>query len=401
MQLPLVSLSDLDQYFETPQKVIWGLERLIYEANAFDFRVRKPLSYMVKIAKHLNLPENFVTSTLWATGLDLYRTYIPLKSTTFAMALACIEFAALLENRPDEFTAAMADTDMPRYHVTRDEIMGKLSSPPFFLTVYHTETVQRSCRISVISTSAICQTRCWASEYRSKKSFESGSSSTKKWKKRSSDATLLLGKKSKAHLTFQFQALGRETSIPMMKVLKAKSLAETSHTAICWTPSEHGKSGPLLPNFSMTSTRKKSKRYLCTMTRLHPNPNQNQGWTRPAPDTLLLPSLLPHIHPLGSVDLATGDSRPLPRLESLMMPLFLVFDLVVIYFQDSGRTWWQKGNVKGKGKSVSDSCWLPWYSVIWNMTSGWSRGKFCLNLIWCFCFSRLTELQRIAVGGIL
>jgi CTD kinase subunit beta len=125
----LLTSSNPEQYFEAPQKIIWGLERLIYEANAFDFRVRKPLSYMVKIAKHLGLPESFVTTTLWATGLDLYRTFIPLKSTTFAMALACIEFAALLENRADEFAAAMANSDMPRYKVTRDEVMGKLLRP--------------------------------------------------------------------------------------------------------------------------------------------------------------------------------------------------------------------------------------------------------------------------------
>lgn len=83
--------------FEQPGKIIIGLERLILETIGFDFRTRYPQKLLVKIIRHIfgNTKEGkaFVV-TAYAMCLDMFKTFVPIKRTTFSMAMAVVELTA-------------------------------------------------------------------------------------------------------------------------------------------------------------------------------------------------------------------------------------------------------------------------------------------------------------------
>ncbi|KAL8712000.1 MAG: hypothetical protein Q9220_003696 [cf. Caloplaca sp. 1 TL-2023] len=82
-----------DPIFENHAKIIIGVERLMLEASGFDFRNRYPQRLVLKFVKLYALDKGTVGKTAYNMCLDLYRTYSPLKQTTSAMALACVELA--------------------------------------------------------------------------------------------------------------------------------------------------------------------------------------------------------------------------------------------------------------------------------------------------------------------
>ena len=82
--------------FETPSKTIIGLERLVIESAAFDFRSRHPQKYVIKFAKTQGLENEPFGRTAYEMCIDLYRTFAPLKQTAFTMALACLALTAKL-----------------------------------------------------------------------------------------------------------------------------------------------------------------------------------------------------------------------------------------------------------------------------------------------------------------
>ncbi|KAH8172232.1 C-type cyclin [Sarocladium implicatum] len=107
---PEKPVSSDDKIFENPGKIIIGLERLILETIGFDFRTRYPQKLLVKILRRVLLPPSSPSSvdepmhdpdaaraffaTAYAMSIDLYKTFAPIKRTTFAMAMAVAELTA-------------------------------------------------------------------------------------------------------------------------------------------------------------------------------------------------------------------------------------------------------------------------------------------------------------------
>jgi CTD kinase subunit beta len=98
-------LSADDPMFEASSRVVIGLERLVLESGAFDFRSRSPHHILVKIAKNLfsRLPDEHgldsraVTGLAWTILTDMHRTFAPLKQTSATLALASLELALRLQ----------------------------------------------------------------------------------------------------------------------------------------------------------------------------------------------------------------------------------------------------------------------------------------------------------------
>ncbi|KAK2592731.1 RNA polymerase II C-terminal domain kinase beta subunit [Conoideocrella luteorostrata] len=113
-----------DKVFESSGKIIIGLERLILETIGFDFRTRYPQKLLVKVVRRIlgkssaNSHDFFATAYIMCT--DLYKTFIPIKRTTFAMVMAVVELTARLRGehleRVREFAAS-------RRQDTRESIM--------------------------------------------------------------------------------------------------------------------------------------------------------------------------------------------------------------------------------------------------------------------------------------
>ncbi|KAL0264922.1 RNA polymerase II C-terminal domain kinase beta subunit [Diplodia seriata] len=127
LKLPLADqLSPDDPRFsrlkqlEQPSKVIIGLERLMLEGAGFDFRSRQPQKLVIKLARWCGFAKERVGKTAYNMSLDLYRTFAPLKQTTAAMALACVELAARLCDARLERVQAL---EYARWKVSRAEVM--------------------------------------------------------------------------------------------------------------------------------------------------------------------------------------------------------------------------------------------------------------------------------------
>ncbi len=104
------------QYFDQNGKIIIGLERLILETIGFDFRTRYPQKLLVKIVRSILGATNPTARAFYATAyamcIDMYKTFVPVKRTTFSMAMAVVELTArLVDNgqhlpRVEAFTAS-------------------------------------------------------------------------------------------------------------------------------------------------------------------------------------------------------------------------------------------------------------------------------------------------------
>ncbi|KAJ6444985.1 C-type cyclin [Purpureocillium lavendulum] len=113
-QLTLASLSP-SQIFESTGKVIIGLERLILETIGFDFRTRYPQKLLVKVVRRVLGPGSSPDAraffaTAYAMCTDMYKTFVPIKRTTFTMVMAVVELTA----RMRAHAAAAADKQADR-----------------------------------------------------------------------------------------------------------------------------------------------------------------------------------------------------------------------------------------------------------------------------------------------
>ncbi|KAK3669788.1 RNA polymerase II C-terminal domain kinase beta subunit, partial [Recurvomyces mirabilis] len=121
-----------DVVFETPSRIVIGLERLILESSGFDFRAKYPHNLMVKMCKTLGNDEEElkkVGSIAWTVLTDLYRTFAPLKHTPATMALACLELATQLHAAStgnETFQEQIKAFDYEKAGTTRGEIMETL-----------------------------------------------------------------------------------------------------------------------------------------------------------------------------------------------------------------------------------------------------------------------------------
>ncbi|KAL3953950.1 hypothetical protein ACCO45_011906 [Purpureocillium lilacinum] len=95
-----------DKIFESTSKVIIGLERLILETIGFDFRTRYPQKLLVKVVRRVlcggggaSSPSSSAAArdffaTAYAMCTDMYKTFVPIKRTTFTMVMAVVELTA-------------------------------------------------------------------------------------------------------------------------------------------------------------------------------------------------------------------------------------------------------------------------------------------------------------------
>ncbi|KAI5868348.1 cyclin-like protein [Durotheca rogersii] len=91
-----------DKIFDQPYKMIIGLERYIIEAINFDFRIRYPQKVLAKIVKKVvgSSPEaTAFFTTAYKMSIDMYKTYAPLKHTTFTCAFVVAQLTALITNQ--------------------------------------------------------------------------------------------------------------------------------------------------------------------------------------------------------------------------------------------------------------------------------------------------------------
>ncbi|RCI09617.1 hypothetical protein L249_3888, partial [Ophiocordyceps polyrhachis-furcata BCC 54312] len=124
-----------DKIFESPGKVIIGLERLILETIGFDFRTRYPQKLVVKLVRSIlgcSAHAKAFFATAYAICLDMYKTFVPIKRTTLVMATAVIELTARLRNEHldkvhDRFFSLSNNSHRRRRHHTykqcRDAVM--------------------------------------------------------------------------------------------------------------------------------------------------------------------------------------------------------------------------------------------------------------------------------------
>jgi CTD kinase subunit beta len=113
-----------DPRFDQHSKLIIGLERLMLESAGFDFRNRYPQKLLVKMAKAGGFGKEGEARTAWNLCLDLYRTFAPLKQTSSAMAIACVELAARLHEREAEGFVDRGVLEYRKWDTSRAEVMG-------------------------------------------------------------------------------------------------------------------------------------------------------------------------------------------------------------------------------------------------------------------------------------
>ena len=108
------------------------------EAAGFDFRNRYPQKLLVKIAKLCEF-DGQTCKIAYKMCLDLYRTFAPLKQTASTMALACVELAARLHGSLVDRDLREKGIDYDKWHTTRAEVMGKLSSSEICMVRCHNQ----------------------------------------------------------------------------------------------------------------------------------------------------------------------------------------------------------------------------------------------------------------------
>lgn len=95
------------------------------EASGFDFRSRQPQKHVIKLAKLHNVDKDSVGKKAWNVSLDLYRTFAPLKQTTYTMAMASLELAMRLCDKDTEGVESDLVVSPGKWCSTREEVMGR------------------------------------------------------------------------------------------------------------------------------------------------------------------------------------------------------------------------------------------------------------------------------------
>ncbi|SMY21789.1 unnamed protein product [Zymoseptoria tritici ST99CH_1A5] len=122
-----------DPMFDGPSRAVVGVERLILESGAFDFRSRSPHQVLVKICKSLPPSEDLrsVAQLAWTVLTDLHRTFAPLKQTSATLSLASLEIAVQLSTIASTTKTCSVYPDLralniSKWYTTRAEVMETL-----------------------------------------------------------------------------------------------------------------------------------------------------------------------------------------------------------------------------------------------------------------------------------
>ncbi|GJC78390.1 CTD kinase subunit beta [Colletotrichum liriopes] len=110
-----------DKMFEQPSKIIIGLERLVLETVGFDFRCRYPQSALLKATKKImGTHSKKLFTTAMDMSVDLYKTFAPIKQTSYAMALGLLELTARLLG---EGVDRIDKINYANFHTTRQNVV--------------------------------------------------------------------------------------------------------------------------------------------------------------------------------------------------------------------------------------------------------------------------------------
>jgi len=83
---------------EADRRRLLAIERLVMETVCFNFRVRLPFSYVIKVAREFQVSKP-LTRLAWRLAIDSHRTMAPLQYPPHVIALASLLLAALLDSR--------------------------------------------------------------------------------------------------------------------------------------------------------------------------------------------------------------------------------------------------------------------------------------------------------------
>ncbi|KAI8628225.1 cyclin-like protein [Xylariaceae sp. FL1651] len=128
-----------DKIFEQGSKMLIGLERHVIETMRFDFRVRNPLKMLAKIIKAVigsgEDAANFFINT-FKVGIDMYKTFAPLKHTTFTCAFMIARLTAMVTGQFEDVFTNLKPTD---FH-TREEWVAEVMLDVLDLYTDHTRS---------------------------------------------------------------------------------------------------------------------------------------------------------------------------------------------------------------------------------------------------------------------
>ncbi|KAH8164826.1 hypothetical protein CIB48_g3416 [Xylaria polymorpha] len=101
-------------------KMLINLERHVIETLRFDFQVRNPFKILAKIVKAVlgsdaNASYFFVDA--YKVGIDMYKTFAPLKHTTFTCAFATTRLTALITAQSED---TFTNLDPAEYHTCEE-----------------------------------------------------------------------------------------------------------------------------------------------------------------------------------------------------------------------------------------------------------------------------------------
>ncbi|KAJ9151474.1 Cyclin-like protein [Coniochaeta hoffmannii] len=115
-------LAQDDKSFVRPSELIVGLERLILETIGFDFRVRYPQKVLIKTVRKLLPPEDAreFLAVAYDMSIDIYKSFAPIKQTTFTTVMAVVELTALLTRLHLDKIRSL---DLHRWHTNRGCVM--------------------------------------------------------------------------------------------------------------------------------------------------------------------------------------------------------------------------------------------------------------------------------------
>ncbi|KAG8764030.1 hypothetical protein FRC12_008329 [Ceratobasidium sp. 428] len=125
-----------------------AIERLILETICFNFRVKLPFAYVIKLCRELHASKE-LAKLAWRLSIDSNRTLVPLQYPPHTIALGCIYLAALLMSADPNAPATSPSYDTRDNSFRRDDpaiIVATLTHPGewenrFFSRVEHLEDI--------------------------------------------------------------------------------------------------------------------------------------------------------------------------------------------------------------------------------------------------------------------
>jgi len=133
---------------ETDRHRLISIERLILETICFNFRVKLPFAYVIKLCRELHASKE-LAKLAWRLSIDSNRTLVPLQYPPHTIALGCIYLAALLMSADPNAPATSPSYDNHDNSFRRDDpamIVATLTHPgeweaKFFSRVEHLEDI--------------------------------------------------------------------------------------------------------------------------------------------------------------------------------------------------------------------------------------------------------------------